>query len=124
VACGATIGEKHFTYDRNAAGPDHSASADAEQFAKYVKLIRQAKVLCGSPGKHVLPVEEDVRRVSRQSLVVARDLLAGEVIGEKDLTVQRPGLGISAAEVESAMGKKVLRPVGRGDLLQWDMLAA
>jgi N,N'-diacetyllegionaminate synthase len=124
VAHGATIVEKHFTYDRNAAGPDHSASADPEQFAKYVKLIRQAEALRGSPGKRVLPVEEDVRRVSRQSLVIARDLSPGDVIGENDLTVQRPGLGISAAEVQSAVGRKVLRAVGRGDLLKWDMLAA
>jgi N,N'-diacetyllegionaminate synthase len=124
VASGATIIEKHFTYDRRAAGPDHSASADPEQFAQYVKLIRRAELMRGTPGKRVLPIEQDVRRVSRQSLVVARDLCAGEVLNESDLTVQRPGLGIPAAEVQSAVGRKVLRPIGRGDLLQWDMLAA
>ena len=124
IASGASIVEKHFTYDRRAAGPDHSASADPEQFAQYVKLIRRAQVMRGSAGKRVLPVEEDVRRVSRQSLVVARDLLVGEVICENDLTVQRPGIGIPAAEVSLAVGRKVVRAIGRGDLLRWDMLAA
>ncbi len=124
VASGASIVEKHFTYDRQAAGPDHSASADPEQFAEYVKLIRRAELMRGSPGKRVLPVEEDVRRVSRQSLVVTRNINIGEVLGESDLTVQRPGIGIPAAEVTAAVGRTVRRAIGRGDLLQWDMLAA
>jgi N-acetylneuraminate synthase/N,N'-diacetyllegionaminate synthase len=124
VSAGATIVEKHFTYDRNAAGPDHSASADPEQFSRYVKLIRHASLLRGSPGKRVLPVEEDVRNVSRQSLVAVRDLCQGQLLDEADLTVQRPGNGISAADVQMAVGRKIIRPINRGDLLQWDMLAA
>jgi sialic acid synthase SpsE len=123
VASGACIVEKHFTYDRRAAGPDHSASADPEQFSQYVKMIRQAEVLRGTPGKRVLAIEQDVRRVSRQSLVVSRDLSAGQVLGENDLTVQRPGEGIPAAEVVTAVGRVVTRPVPRGSLLAWDMLS-
>ncbi len=124
VAFGASIIEKHFTYDRGAAGPDHSASADPEQFAKYVKLIRRAEVLRGSAGKRVLPIEQDVRRVSRQSLVVCRDVTAGQVLEQDDLTVQRPGIGISAADVEAAVGRTTTRDLSRGTLLQWEMLAA
>ncbi len=124
VASGASIIEKHFTYDRRAAGPDHSSSADPEQFSQYVKLIRQAQVLRGSAGKRVLEIEQDVRRVSRQSLVVSRDVSAGHVLEDADLTVQRPGAGISAADVETAVGRIVSRPLARGTLLQWDMLAA
>ncbi len=123
VAAGATVIEKHLTYDRNAKGPDHSASADPEQFASYIKMIRQAEILRGSPGKRVLDVEQDVRRVSRQSLVAVRDLQAGEQLSERDVTVQRPGTGISAADVTTAVGRRMTRAVERGTLLQWDMLA-
>ena len=123
VASGAVIVEKHLTYDRHANGPDHSASADPEQFAQYVKMIRQAEVLCGKPGKRVLEVEADVRRVSRQSLVAVRDLLTGEALCDKDLTVQRPGTGILAADIANAVGRRVTQNVPRGTLLQWDMLA-
>jgi sialic acid synthase SpsE len=124
VACGATIIEKHLTYDRSAAGPDHSASADPRQFSQYVKMIRRAQLLLGQQGKRVLDIERDVRRVSRQSLVISRDVPAGHVLDEADLTVQRPGIGISAAEVRSAVGRAVSRDLSRGTLLQWDMLAA
>lgn len=123
VAAGAVIVEKHLTYDRSARGPDHSASADPQQFAAYVKMIRQAEVLRGTSGKRVLEGERDVRRVSRQSLVAVRDLAAGETLHEQDLTVQRPGTGISAAELTTAVGRRAARAIRRGTLLQWDMLA-
>jgi N,N'-diacetyllegionaminate synthase len=123
VAAGATIIEKHLTYNRKAKGPDHSASADPEQFAAYVRMIRQAEVLRGAPGKRVLDVEQDVRRVSRQSLVALRDLQPGEKLTAADVTVQRPGTGISAADVTAAVGRRIARPVQRGTMLQWDMLA-
>jgi N,N'-diacetyllegionaminate synthase len=123
VATGATIVEKHLTYDRSAKGPDHAASCDTEQFAKYVQAIRLCETLRGTPGKHVLEIEQDVRRVSRQSLVAVRDLQAGQMLSDLDLTVQRPGTGISAADVKEAVGRRVVRAIQQGTLLQWDMLA-
>jgi N-acetylneuraminate synthase/N,N'-diacetyllegionaminate synthase len=123
VAAGASIIEKHLTFDRSAPGPDHAASADPDQFAQYVQLIRTAESLRGVPGKRVLEIEQDVRRVSRQSLVAARDLQRGQTLRQDDFLVQRPGTGISAADVSSAVGRRTIRPIPRGTLLQWDMLA-
>jgi N,N'-diacetyllegionaminate synthase len=122
VAAGACIVERHLTYDRKAAGPDHAASSDPGQFSHYVKLVRQAESMRGLPGKRVLTIEQDVRQVSRQSLVCRRDLAAGQVVREEDLTVQRPGTGIPAAMIESAVGKKMTKPVKAGSMLSWDML--
>jgi sialic acid synthase SpsE len=123
VAAGATIVEKHFTYDRGARGPDHAASADPPQFERYVKQIREADRLRGVPGKKVLALEQDVRTVSRQSLVARRALQPGDVLREDDLTVQRPGTGMSAALIEQAVGRKASRAIAAGTLLQPDMLA-
>lgn len=124
AAAGACIVERHITYDRNAEGPDHSASSDGHQFQRYVRMIREADVLRGGPGKRALDIEKDVRTVSRQSLVLRRSLVIGDVIREDDLTVQRAGAGMSAAEIERAVGKKVNKPLTAGTLLQWDMLDA
>lgn len=123
VAAGACIIEKHLTYDRSAPGPDHAASADPAEFADYVRLVRRADLLRGIPGKRVLPVEQDVRRVSRQSLVLARALGPGEVVAEDDLVIQRPGTGIPAAHLDRVVGRAAARPLGAGTLLQWDMLS-
>ncbi|MGB7158703.1 MAG: N-acetylneuraminate synthase family protein [Tepidisphaeraceae bacterium] len=123
AAAGACIIEKHLTYDRHACGPDHAASADPEQFAQYVAMIRSADVMRGAGGKRVLDIERDVRKVSRQSLVLSRTLGAGEVVSEADVTVQRPGTGIPAAEIAVAIGKRAARSLPAGTMLQWDMLA-
>jgi sialic acid synthase SpsE len=122
AAAGAAIVEKHITYDRGAAGPDHAASADPQQFARYVKLIREADVLRGSSKKGLLDIERDVRAVGRQSLVLRRPIARGEVIGPADLTTQRPGKGISAAVSEDVADRRALRALPAGTMLQWDML--
>lgn len=123
VAAGAVVIEKHLTYDRAAKGPDHAASADPQQFERYVRHVRGAERLRGRPGKRVLEIEQDVRRVSRQSLVVRRDIRAGAVLREDDLTVQRPGTGMPAAMITQAVGRRALRPLQAGVLLTPDMLA-
>jgi N,N'-diacetyllegionaminate synthase len=122
VAAGATVIEKHLTYDRAAAGPDHSASADPEQFKNYVDLIRQADRLRGHGSRRVLDTEQDVRRVSRQSLVLRRTIHAGEELTEDDLTTQRPGTGIPAAEIDKVLGRTLQQTTPAGTMLSWDML--
>lgn len=122
AGAGAAIIEKHITYDRNATGPDHSASADPQQFARYVKLVREADAMRGSGRKRVLDVERDVRAASRQSLVIRRGLRAGEAVAPEHLTVQRPGRGISPAMFGDVVGRRALRALPAGTLLQWDML--
>jgi N-acetylneuraminate synthase/N,N'-diacetyllegionaminate synthase len=123
VAAGATLVEKHLTYDRTAAGPDHAASADPRQFARYVSAIRLTEQLRGAAGKRVLPVEEDVRRVSRQSLVLVANVDAGRPLAETDLTTQRPGTGIPAAALAQVIGRCSRHSLPAGTMLQWDMLA-
>lgn len=124
VAAGACIVEKHLTYDRSAPGPDHAASADPEQFRHYVHSIRQAERLRGTPGRRVLPIENDVRRVSRQSVVLKRNLNPGDTLREEDLQIQRPGTGIPAAEINRVIGMRPRQAIQAGTLLSWDMLAA
>jgi N,N'-diacetyllegionaminate synthase len=122
VAAGACVVEKHLTYDRSAAGPDHAASFDREQFGRYVAGIRLAERMRGGGGKRVLECERDVRRVSRQSLVARRDLPAGHTLSEADLVVQRPGTGVSAAEFPGVLGRRLARSIGRGTMIQHEMI--
>lgn len=106
VAAGACFLERHLTYDRNAFGPDHAASSDPADFARYVHGVRIAETMRGVGPKRVLDCERDVRSVSRQSLVLHRDVPAGREIVREDLTVQRPGSGISPARVDSVVGRR------------------
>jgi N-acetylneuraminate synthase/N,N'-diacetyllegionaminate synthase len=111
VAAGACILEKHLTHDRGAAGPDHAASLDPVQFAEYVRLARRAARMVGASRKELQDVERDVRRVSRQSLVAARDIAAGTFITAADLCVKRPGTGICASRIDEIVGRRTVRAV-------------
>jgi sialic acid synthase SpsE len=122
AALGAAVIEKHLTYDRSAPGPDHAASLDPQQFAQYVGLIRSTQAMIGTRGKHVLAIEQDVRRVSRQSLCARIDLHPGHVIGPADLTVKRPGTGIPAASLQQTIGRRLARMVAANHLLHDDDL--
>ena len=122
VAAGARVIEKHLTWNRDAIGPDHRASFDPSQFADYVQSIRTAQRLLGSGTKRVLPIEDDVRRLSRQSLVLARNVEAGQSLQRDDLEVRRPGTGIPAASFEAIVGRQLRSTHAAGTLLAWDML--
>jgi hypothetical protein len=74
--------------------------------------------------KEVLEIENDVRRVSRQSVVPRRDLPAGYVLTRDDLTIKRPGTGIPPADLTGVVGRILARPV-EGDMpLSFEDLAA
>lgn len=121
VACGARMLEKHFTYDRAAKGPDHAASLDPAGFARYVRFARAACVdppllraddpRLGPRQKRVLACEQDVRNVSRQSVVARRSLNTGDTLSEADVTIKRPGTGIEPWRLKEILGRSIARPV-------------
>ncbi len=111
VAGGACLLEKHLTHDRAASGPDHAASLEWEGLAEYVRLARRAWRMRGSYQKRPSAGEREIRAVSRQSLTATRDLPAGHVIAAGDLTVKRPGTGISPARLDEVTGRTLARPI-------------
>ena len=117
VAAGASILEKHLTYDREAKGPDHAASLDPRQFAAYVQLARRAARMVGGATKELQDVERDVRRVSRQSLVAVRDLPSDHVVTPADLEVKRPGTGVCASRFDEVVGRRLARSVAADRVL-------
>ena len=118
VSAGACILEKHLTYSKLATGPDHSSSLEPAEFAAYVRLAREAGVSAGASQedlgertKLVLAIEQDVRTVSRQSVVVARALPAGHQLTRADLTFKRPGTGIRPFRIAEIIGRSLARAI-------------
>lgn len=111
VAAGACALEKHLTYDRAAQGPDHSASLNPGQFAEYVRMARRAHEMIGDAAKAVQSVEEDVRRVSRQSVVAARTIEQGQTIASADVTFKRPGGGLEPWQIDEVIGREASRRI-------------
>lgn len=117
VARGAKIIEKHFTYDKNAAGPDHRASADPEEFKAMTEAIRIVEKAVGSAEKHVTPSERSNLNVARKSIVARKPIRAGETFTVRNVTVKRPGTGISPMRWYQVIGQKASRDFNTDDLI-------
>ncbi|MEQ9453648.1 MAG: N-acetylneuraminate synthase family protein [Phycisphaeraceae bacterium] len=122
VAAGACLLEKHLTHDPSALGPDHSASLSPTQMKAYVAHVRQAQSVLGPIRKTVQEVEQDVRRVSRQSVCAVRDLAEGHRVTREDLTIKRPGLGIHPERLNEVIGRSLRKAIKANHLLQDDHL--
>ena len=105
AARGAVIIEKHFTLDRNLPGPDHQASLEPEELKDMVLSIRRVEEALGSKSKMPAPSELKNRLITRKSLVAAAKILKGERFSEKNLTIKRPGTGVSPMEYWDLLGK-------------------
>jgi len=118
AAFGAAVYERHFTVDKFLPGPDHIASDSPEEFAAKVAAMRRVALMLGSAVKAPVASEmASMKGAVRRSIVAARDLPAGQVIKEEDLEAKRPGGGISPAEFEKLLGKKLKRAVKADEML-------
>jgi N,N'-diacetyllegionaminate synthase len=122
VARGAQIVEKHLTLDKTLPGPDHRASLEPAEMAALVRGIRNVEAALGDGAKRPMPSELDTRRVARKSLVAARTIRAGEQLTKDAVAIKRPGTGISPAELERAIGRRVQRDLAADDVIEWTAL--
>ena len=109
VALGASVIEKHFTLDRSLQGPDHKASLEPQELKNMVTAIRNVEAALGSPEKKVTDSEEKNKLLVRKSIVALKEIKEGDLFSEDNLTVKRPGNGISAIKWLEVIGKKAPR---------------
>ena len=105
AAMGATVVEKHFTLDKTMDGPDHKASLEPEELRKMVKSIRNIEKALGDGIKTISESEKDNLPIVRKSIVAACRIEKGELFTEENLTVKRPGNGISPMKWDEIIGK-------------------
>ena len=111
--------EKHFTLDRNMEGPDHKASLEPDELKDMVSAIRNIEKAVGGDGtKHVSESERKNIAIARKSIVAAYDIKAGETFTEQNLTVKRPGNGISPMRWEEVIGTKAIRNFAEDELIE------
>lgn len=118
VALGATVIEKHFTLDKNMEGPDHKASLEPSELKAMVKSIRNIEQALGTGHKTISESERKNIEIARKSIVAAKDIKEGEIFTEENITVKRPGNGISPMEWENVVGKVAKRNFQEEELIE------
>ena len=118
VALGASVIEKHFTLDRNMEGPDHKASLQPDELKAMVSAIRNIEKALGSGKKTVSESERKNIAIARKSIVAASPIKKGDILTEENLTVKRPGTGVSPMRWEEVVGTKAIRDFNEEDLIE------
>ena len=118
VALGATVIEKHFTLDRNMEGPDHKASLEPNELKAMVDSIRHIELALGNGMKQPAESEKKNMAVARKSIIASKDIKAGDIFTEENLTVKRPGDGISPMRWFDIIGKPAPRDFEEDELIE------
>lgn len=105
AAMGAVVIEKHFTLDRNMEGPDHKASLVPDELKALVQSVREVEMALGNGKKIPSECERKNADVARKSIVANKYIKAGEIFTEDNISVKRPGTGISPMKWNSVLGK-------------------
>lgn len=119
VAMGAAVIEKHFTLDRTLPGPDHVASLEPDELKAMVDAIRNIELAMGSTVKKVSASEKKNINVARKSIVASRPIIAGEIFTEDNLTVKRPGNGVSPMLWDRVIGLTAKRDFEEDELIEF-----
>lgn len=120
---GAVVIEKHFTHDKTLPGNDHYHAMNREDLSRFRESAALLVAAEGSGQKTVLPSEALSRKNARRSLVAARDLPVGHVLGPDDLIAKRPAFGLPPAALEWVLGRPLRLPLSADDFLTYDHLA-
>ncbi|MDD2384944.1 MAG: N-acetylneuraminate synthase [Sulfurospirillaceae bacterium] len=117
VAMGASVIEKHFTLDKTMDGPDHKASLEPQELQAMVKAIRNIEIALGNSVKKASKSELPNMRIARKSIVASCHIQKGDILSEKNMTVKRPGDGISPMRWDEILGSVATKDYKEDDLI-------
>lgn len=118
VGLGARVIEKHFTIDRNLPGPDHKASLEPHELKQMVQAIRNIEKALGDGIKKPSKSELKNLQIARKSIVAKRNIKKGEIFTEENLTIKRPGNGISPMRWNEIIGRKAKKDFLEGEIIE------
>ena len=111
---GAEVIEKHFTLDKTLPGND------PDDFRKAIANFKWIDTVLGSEEKKVLDCEIVPRREARRSLVLTRDMKAGDIIQAVDVMAKRPGTGISPKYIDLVIGRPIKHDLPEDAVITWN----
>lgn len=124
AACmGADVVEKHFTYDKNAEGPDHQLSANPQEMKEIVEKIREFEIMRGTDAKKPVGKEITNRVKNRKSLVSIKPIKKGEIFTVDNIDIKRPGHGIAPKYFEEILGKYAKEDIEDDKVLDWKYIS-
>ena len=116
--------EVHLTLSRRMSGPDVRASLtvpELRQLCEGLQVTRAA--LVSRVDKDGLAEEfGEMRELFGRSIVAARALASGTVLTLQDVTPKKPGGGLTPADIDRILGRRLRHALAYDEPLHWDDL--
>ena len=122
AALGANIIEKHFTYDKNADGPDHQLSADFDELKELIRSVRIIEKALGDGVKAPSAGETITRRNNRKSVVSNVNIPKGTLITKDMIAIKRPGYGIEPKHFFDVVGRTAKKDISAEEPILWEQI--
>jgi N,N'-diacetyllegionaminate synthase len=98
-------------------GPDHKASLEPGEFAAMVRAIRNIEKAMGTGEKIPSPSETKNMPIARKSIVAKCGIQKDELLTENNITVKRPGSGISPMRWFEVLGTKAAKDFAEDEMI-------
>jgi len=118
VTLGADALEVHIRTEPP-CGPDADSSLTVDEIATLVDAVSWVEAAETHSKGAVAEKLSREREIFRQSLVYARDVPAGEVLGPGDVTTRKAGRGLAPDRLPTVLGRAVGYRKGKGAPVEW-----
>lgn len=120
IPLGATVIEKHITYDRSKKGEDFEAALNPDEFKTFVGYLRAAQNALGTTHFRDLSKSElTYRNVARKKTLAAKDIKRGEKIKISSITFKRSDKGMTMEESKYVIGMRAKRDIRKNEPILW-----
>ena len=90
VGVGASMIEKHFTYDKNRKGYDHAISMNKQEMEELVKRVRTAEIMIGNGNVRFKELQKEKRKTYLRCIVAKQTIMKGELFTKENVAIKRP----------------------------------
>jgi sialic acid synthase SpsE len=111
---GSILLEKHFTHDKSLKGNDHYHSFDKADLISYNDKLKELRKIL---KLNDLSEEQSARENARRSIVADGKINKGELFTLSNITVKRPGNGISPQYIDNIIGRRASKDYYDDDLI-------
>lgn len=115
VSLGASIIEKHFTFDKSLPGPDHKSSIDLGELKELVDGC-DANFLARGNKRIIHAAEKEIVAWARESVVSIRDIKKNDKLNINNITTKRPTPKNN--EISANMFFKILNKKAKKNILK------
>ena len=119
VTTGIEMLEVHVTLSREMFGPDVPASITTVELRQLVEGIRfiEKMMSCPVDKEEMARDMADLRNMFTKSIVARKNIEAGAIITNDDVTLKKPGTGIPADRLPEIVGRRLKRSIAADMLI-------